>query len=488
VELIDAMIPFIWKTGRSDHMRIEHDALGTREVPDDALYGIHTVRAVENFGEVRWRVHERLIEAFGDVKLACARTNHRLGFLTDDQMSGLEIACERMSRGDLNDSIIIDGFQGGAGTSTNMNVNEVLANVALTAMGHAPGEYAYLHPLDHVNLHQSTNDTYPTALRVATVRALRTLTTSIVRLQESFQTAERRCADVVKVGRTEMQDAVLVTLGREMGAYAEAFTRDRWRMFKCEERIRSANLGGTAVGTGITAPRKYIFQATEELRGITGLHIARSENLVEATQNQDAFVEVAGMTKALAANLIKVGNDLRLLSSGPRAGFGEIRLPELQEGSSIMPGKVNPVMPEMAVQAGIAVYGYENMIAMAIASGSLELNAFMPIVAYALLNSLELLDRTCERLARLCVDGIEANDERCNELVDSSLAAGTALVPLLGHERTSELVRKASETGRSLRDVVIESGLISDDQWSDLTSPERVNALGTRTPKNKQNG
>ncbi len=465
-------------------MRLEHDALGPKHVPDDALYGVHTVRAMENFGEARWRVHPSLIRAFGDVKLACARVNGRLGHLAPEQVSALEAACDRMQRNELDEWIAVDAFQGGAGTSTNMNVNEVLANAGLIAAGRAPGDYVWLHPLDHVNLHQSTNDTYPTALRVATVRMLRRATESIVMLQEAFQGAEKRCADAVKVGRTEMQDAVLVTVGREMGAYAEAFTRDRWRMFKCEERIRTANLGGTAVGTGITAPRQFIFQATEELRLITSLPIARAENLVEATQNQDAFVEVAGMMKALASNLIKVGNDLRLLSSGPRAGIGEVRLPQLQEGSSIMPGKVNPVMPEMAVQAGMAVYGYEQMISLAIAGGSLELNAFLPLVAHGMLNALELLERTCERLARLCVEGIEPDRARCAAYVSDSLAAGTALVPLLGHEDATRIVRQAEETGRPLKDVAIETGAVTEEQWDEITSPERVNALGT--PKEKR--
>ena len=465
-------------------MRIERDALGTRELPDDCLYGIHTARALENFGTSEARVHKSLIRGYADVKLACARVNHRLGFLTDEQATALEPACDAMQRGDLDEWIVVDAFQGGAGTSTNMNVNEVLANHALQTAGRSPGDYDWLHPLDHVNLHQSTNDTYPTALRIAVIRSLHRLTEAVVALQEAFQRAEKRMADVVKVGRTEMQDAVLVTLGREMSAYADAVTRDRWRMFKCEERIRSANLGGTAIGTGITAPRKFIFRATEELRALTGLPVARSENLVEATQNQDAFVEVAGMMKALASNLIKIGNDLRLLSSGPRAGFGEITLPELQEGSSIMPGKVNPVLPEMAVQAGMAAYGYEQMISMAVASGNLELNAFLPLVAHALLNGLELLERACRRLADRCVDGIEPVRDACRISVETSLAAGTALVPLLGHEKASDLVREAAQSGRALKDVVLESRLVTEEEWNELTSPERVNALGS--PRKRQ--
>lgn len=461
-------------------MRRERDGLGEMMLPADAMHGIHTARAVANFGERKWPVPAQLIHAFGAVKLACCRTNHRLGYLSDEQASALQHACELMSRGELDEYIIVDAFQGGAGTSTNMNVNEVLANVALAHTGKNPGDYSWLHPLDDVNRHQSTNDTYPTALRVATVRLLRNAADSIQRLQESFERAERRMADVVKVGRTQMQDAVLVTLGREMGAYSEAFARDRWRMFKCEERIRTTNLGGTAIGTGIAAPRQFIFQVTEELRSITGLPLARAENLVEATQNQDAFVEVAGMMKACAANLIKVGNDLRWLSSGPVAGLGEIRIRPLQEGSSIMPGKVNPVIPEMAVQSGMALYGWESMIGFAVSQGSLELNAFLPLVSWALLNGLDLLDRTCSHLADLCVESIEPDTDRCREYADSSYAAATALVPLLGHEAVGRLVTESLKSKRSLKEVAIESGMITEEKWLDITSPERVNALGNR--------
>ena len=383
--------------------REESDMLGSKTVPAEALHGIHTVRAVENFPLSGRAVPRELIRAYGAVKFACAKVNADLGAWRDDPGKTRAIldACRGMMDGGLDEHIGVDELQGGAGTSTNMNVNEVLANRALQLMGRAPGDYGVVSPLDDINLHQSTNDTYPTALRVAAIIALRRLEEEIVRLQESFQAAEKRFADIVKVGRTECQDAVLITLGREMGAYAEAVNRDRWRVYKCEERLRVVNLGGTAIGTGIAAPRQYIFRAVEQLRAITGIGLARAENLVEATQNADVFVEVSGILKALAATLWKICSDLRLLSSGPRAGLGEILLPVRQAGSSIMPGKVNPVIPEAVTQCAMRVFGNDAAIGMACASGSLELNPFLPLVAACLLENIRLLRQSCYSCARI---------------------------------------------------------------------------------------
>jgi aspartate ammonia-lyase len=321
--------------------RIEHDLLGELAVPADALYGIATVRALANFPLSGRPVHRGLVHAYGAVKLACARTNHELGYIPDAAFQPLESACGELIRGELDVHVVVDALQGGAGTSTNMNVNEVLANRALQLAGHAPGDLETLGP-DLVNLHQSTNDTYPTALRVAAIAGLCALEREVVGLVEAFQQKEKKFADVVKPGRTQLQDAVPITLGRAFGAYADAFARDRWRVFKCEERLRVVNLGGTAIGTGLGAPREYIFRVVDHLRQITGFGLARAENLVDATQNLDPFVEASGIVRALASNLIKVSNDLRLLSSGPDAGLGEIRLPAVQVGSSIMPGKINP--------------------------------------------------------------------------------------------------------------------------------------------------
>lgn len=465
--------------------RTETDLLGERQVPAGALYGIHTVRALENFPLADRPVHILLVHAFGAVKLACARTNRELGIWKDDKAKAdaIEQACQEMMEGRFDGQVLVDALQGGAGTSTNMNVNEVLANRALEILGEPFGKYSRVSPHDDLNRHQSTNDTYPTALRVAAVKSLRELEEELVALQEAFQAKEREFAGVVKVGRTEMQDAVLTTLGRGMGAYAEAFARDRWRVFKSEERLRTVNLGGTAIGTGIGAPREYIFRVVDHLREITGIGLGRAENLVEATQNADAFVEVSGTMKACAANLLKVTNDLRLLSSGPEAGLNEIDLPERQAGSTIMPGKVNPVIPEAVAQAAMMVFGYDAVIAHAASGGNLELNQFMPLIACALLDELELLHNACRILRLNCVEGIRANDARCRQFVESTTATVTALVVELGYERAEELVKEAQTTGKSLRSLANEKYGIPAKRFDELVSPEAVNRLGSRSDR-----
>jgi len=463
-------------------LRKESDLLGERELPADALYGIHTLRALENFPLARRPVPPALIQAYGAVKLACARTNHELGDWDETKAEAIFAACREMMEGKLDQHVLVDALQGGAGTSTNMNVNEVLANRALILLGHAPGRYDLVSPLDDLNLHQSTNDTYPTALKLAAISLLHRLEERVVALQEAFQAKEKEFAHVVKVGRTEMQDAVLTTLGREMAAYAEAFNRDRWRIYKCEERLRVVNLGGTAIGTGLAAPRAYIFRVVDVLREITNLGLARAENLIEATQNADVFVEVSGILKACASSLLKVSSDLRLLSSGPEAGLGEIHLPPRQAGSSIMPGKVNPVIPEAVSQAAMLVLGHDQTIALAVASGNLELNAFLPLVALCLLESEDLLAQSCEILRRLCVEGITADEARCRLHVESSTAAATALVPLLGYEGACRLVTRALATGQSIKQTALAEGMLTAEQFDELTSPEAVCRLGSPDP------
>ena len=461
--------------------RTEHDSLGERCLPVEALYGIHTVRAIENFPLACRTVHRALVHAFGDVKLACALTNRTLGAWREDpaKADAMERACREMAEGLLDVHIVVDALQGGAGTSTNMNVNEVLANRALQILGEPLGSYARVSPLDDMNLHQSTNDTYPTALRLAAIRLLQELEKQVVGLQESFQAAEKRFAHIVKVGRTQYQDAVLTTLGREMSAYAEAINRDRWRIYKCEERLRVVNLGGTAIGTGLAAPRAFIFRVVDQLRALTGIGFARAENLVEATQNTDVFAEVSGILKAHAVSLIKICSDLRLLSSGPDAGFGEIHLPARQAGSSIMPGKVNPVIPEAATQAALLAMGNDQVIAMACAGGSLDLNAFMPLIAHCLLENMDHLARACDLLRRLCVDGIEADEARCRAHVENSTAAATALLPALGYERAGEAARRSKEEGKTLRTIVIEQNWMTADEFDQAISPEAVCRLGS---------
>jgi aspartate ammonia-lyase len=461
--------------------RLEQDLIGTMRLPQEALHGIHTARAVESFFLAGRPVHPALVAAYGDVKLACALTNRALGQWAEDsaKADAIEQACREMAEGRLTHHISVDLLQGGAGTSTNMNVNEVLANRALEILGEPHGDYERVSPLDDINRHQSTNDTFPTALRLAAIRLLRHLEEQVVGLQEAFQLQEKRFAHVVKVGRTEMQDAVLTTLGREMGAYAEAFNRDRWRIYKCEERLRVVNLGGTAIGTGLAAPRAFIFRVVDTLREVTGVGLARAENLVEATQNADVFVEVTGILKACATTLFKVSSDLRLMSSGPQAGLGEIRLPERQAGSSIMPGKINPVIPEAVAQAAMMVMGHDVTIAHACASGSLELNPFLPLVAACLLESCDLLARACDIFRRHCVEGIEADEARCRQYVESSTATVTALLPVLGYEAAGKVARRAKETARTIREIVVADGLLTPAAFDELISPEAVTRLGT---------
>ena len=459
--------------------RTETDFLGSKEIPSDALYGIHTVRALENFRLSGRPVNRELVKAYGWVKLACFRTNRELGYFPDKtKADALEQACQEMAEGLLSDAVLVDAFQGGAGTSTNMNVNEVVANRALRLTGRQPGDYDYISPLDDVNLHQSTNDTYPTALKLASIILLRKLEQAVLRLQEAFQQKEKEFTGIVKIGRTQLQDAVLTTLGREMGAYAEAFNRDRWRIYKCEERLRVINLGGTAIGSGLGAPRQFIFQVTDRLRELTGTGLARAENLLENTQNADVFAEVSGMLKACATNLIKVSNDLRLLSSGPDAGLGEINLPSMQAGSSIMPAKVNPVIPEAVIQAAIHVIGNDSIITQAVISGNLELNPFLPLIANALLESLQLLEKAVFALQQKCVNGITANSEKCHQYLLNSTAVITALVPALGYEKSLKVVLRAKTENKTIRDVILEQKLLDRETFEKMISPEAVNKLG----------
>ncbi len=472
--------PDLATAGEEAGVRTERDALGEMTIPAGALWGVHTARAGANFPLAGHPVHPELSHAYGAVKLACARTNRALGVWADDaKAAALDRACCEMADGKLDAHIVVDALQGGAGTSLNMNVNEVLANRALALLGLPPGRYDVVSPLDDVNLHQSTNDTFPTALRLAAIRLVRVLEGEVVALQEAFQAKERAFAHVVKVGRTEMQDAVLTTLGREMGAYAEAFNRDRWRISKCEERLRVVNLGGTAIGTGLGAPREFIFGVVDVLREITGIGFARAENLVEATANADVFVEVSGILKACAVSLAKVCSDLRLLSSGPEAGLGEIILPPRQAGSSVMPGKVNPVIPEAVWQAATLAMGHDQVIAAAAAAGSLEINPFLPLIAHSLLESCDLLARACWMLRRNCVDGIEADEARCRRQVENSTAAATALLPLLGYDGASRLLAYAKERGLSVKDAAIQGAFVTPAQFDEWTGPEAVCRLGS---------
>lgn len=452
--------------------RTEHDLLGELAIPADSYAGIHTARAAANFALTGQAVPGSLIHAFGEVKKACACANRELGFLPDDLGAAIVAACDELAGGRHDGEFAIDALQGGAGTSTNMCANEVIANRALELLGKARGDYAVVHPLHHVNLHQSTNDVYPTALRVAGIRLLRELGAAVAGLQNELQRKEKSFGEIATMGRTEWVEAVPVTLGREFSAFAEAIARDRWRTCKCEERLRVVNLGGTAVGNGLTAPRSYIFLAAEKLRQITGLGLSRAENLMDATANIDPLVEVAGIMKTLAVNLMKICRDLRILHM-----TGEIRLPAVQAGSSIMPGKVNPVILESVIQAGIKVKANDGIVAECASLGTLQINEYMPLVALAFLESLELLRKACDMLAPH-VAGITANAARCRELLADGPALITAFLPLLGYDRAGEMVREFQAGGGSFRDFL--AARLGEELVEQTLSAENLNALGYR--------
>lgn len=454
--------------------RNEFDLLGDRAVPSEALYGIHTDRAIENFPLTRRPVRPEWTRALALVKRACAETNSRLGLLEHRVAEAIIKSCDEVMNGRHDRWFVTDSLQGGAGTSLNMNLNEVLANRASQLMGGPIGSNSLVHPIDHVNLCQSTNDVVPTAARIAIVRLTRGAADALKELQEAFQSKEREFADILKVGRTELQDAAPMTLGQTFGAWAQAIQRDWWRMYKAEERVRQVNIGGTVIGTGLNAPVEFTHLVTEVLAEYSGLGLARAENLVDGTQNLDAFVEVSGMVKAAAVNLAKISGDLRLLSSGPRAGFGELRLPSLQAGSSFVPGKVNPVIPEMVAQASYQIMACDHAVTLAAAHGQLELNAFLPLLMDNLCESLTLLERVVRLLASRCVRGIQADRARCGELVDSSLVTVSALAPFVGHDAADRVARHADQHRISVRDAARELSVLDDRTLDHALDPRRM--------------
>ncbi len=464
----------------NDNYRIETDYLGRVSVAAESLTGIHTARAVENFGGVGGAVNSRLLRGYGIVKYCCAAANHGLGYLSDEIFPHIAQAAKAVWAGDFDVRQAPAALQGGAGTSTNMFINELIANKALVSMGMQPGSYEVISPLDHINLHQSTNDTYPTALKVAAILACNELEQAVSELADAFQRKERQFADVVRLARTELADAVPITLGQNFGAWAEAFSKDRWRIYKCSERLRVINLGGTAIGTGIGADRRYIFAAAELLRQETNLPLARAENMVQSTQNCDEFVEVSGILKAFASNMFKISADLRLLASGPESGLGEIILPPRQAGSSIMPGKINPVIAEMAAQVAMQAISRDGAITMAAMNGQLELNAFLPLIAHNLLGMLDELIIASQKMREFMVEGIEADEKRCGDNLHNSTAVITAFIGKIGYHKASEVAKKAKAEGKTIKQVLLEDGLCTEQQYNQLTSPDAALTLGFR--------
>ena len=458
--------------------RLEKDHIGAMKIPENKYYGINTGRAQENFNLGSKNVNLKLIYEIALIKKAAARVNLGLKQLTEDKANSIIQASEEVIAGKFDHEFIVSAFQGGAGTSTNMNVNEVITNRAIEILGGTKGDYEVVHPLNDVNRSQSTNDVYPTALRIAAIHLLRKLSYSLAELQEALQGKENEFSDVIKLGRTELMDALPMMLGQEFGAYAKAIERDRWRVYKVEERLRQINLGGTAIGTGVNASHKYIFMITDAIQELTGLGLARSDYPMDITQNNDVFVEVSGLLKACSTNLLKISNDLRLLASGPRGGFGEIELPQVQAGSTIMPGKVNPVIPEMIGQVAMRVMANDYAITMAASSGQLELNAFMPLIAECLLESLELLNNGVRIFREKCIEGIKPNKERCQETLEKSAVLATALVHYIGYDQAAHLAIKALSGDKTIREVLREENTFSDARIAEILNPFEVTKPG----------
>jgi aspartate ammonia-lyase len=454
--------------------RIEHDLLGERAVPATAYYGVHTLRAVENFPITgnAISIYPDLIRALACIKQAAALANHELGLLDKEKADAIVRACEEVRAGKLHGEFVVDVIQGGAGTSTNMNANEVIANRALEHLGHRLGEYRYLHPNEHVNMSQSTNDVYPTSLKVAAYFGIFRLVDAMAVLRRAFEAKAEEFKDVLKMGRTQLQDAVPMTLGQEFSTYAVMLGEDEERLKEAAMLVREINLGATAIGTGINAHPDYAGLVCRRLTEITGIPLITAPNLIEATQDCGAFVQLSGVLKRVAVKLSKTCNDLRLLSSGPRAGLGEINLPPMQAGSSIMPGKVNPVIPEVVNQIAFEVIGNDVTVSFAAEAGQLQLNAFEPVIAHSLFKSVNHLRNGCLTLAERCVKGITANRERLRAIVENSIGVVTALNPYIGYANATEIAQEALATGKSVYDLVLERGLLSKERLDEILQPD----------------
>ncbi|MFA8434896.1 MAG: aspartate ammonia-lyase [Marinifilaceae bacterium] len=456
--------------------RQEHDLLGYKEVPADAYYGIQTLRAVENFDicGVKLSSYPLFIDALAMVKMAAAKANNELGLLSDDLTKAIVDAGAEVLEGKFYDQFPVDMIQGGAGTSTNMNANEVIANRALELLGFEKGEYEHCHPNNHINLAQSTNDAYPTAIKIALINHNARLVSVLNNLVEAFRVKGKEFANVIKMGRTQLQDAVPMTLGQEFEAYAVTLEEEVARLNQNAQLFREVNMGATAIGTGINSEPGYSEKVVRHLQDITDLDIVLAGNLVEATPDTGSYVMYSSALKRLSVKLSKICNDLRLMSSGPRCGLNEINLPKMQPGSSIMPGKVNPVIPEVVNQVAFKVIGNDLTVTFAAEAGQLELNVMEPVLVKAILESMEMLENGMKVLEEKCVSGITANEEVCRDMVLNSIGIVTALNPTLGYEASSSLAKEALANNRSVYDLVLERNLLSKEMLDELLAPERM--------------
>jgi aspartate ammonia-lyase len=456
--------------------RVEKDSLGEQRLPDDTYYGVQTHRAIENFPITGVPISRfpSLIRALSCIKEAAATANEELGLLDKTIAGAIVQAAREVREGRFDAYFAVDVIQGGAGTSTNMNANEVIANRALEIMGHRRGAYAYCHPNDHVNLSQSTNDVYPTALKISAIWQIESLVETMGRLRDAFMAKGEEFRDILKIGRTQLQDAVPMTLGQEFKAYGVTIGEDMERISEASKLLHEINLGATAIGTGLNTVQGYAERVTRHLAELTGLPLVTSPDLVEATSDAGVFVQISGVLKRIAVKMSKICNDLRLLASGPRAGLGEIALPAVQAGSTIMPGKINPVIPEMVNQVCFQVIGNDVTITMAAEAGQLELNAFEPIIGLNLFESLQILDRALAILSERCIKGITANPGTCTKHLDCSIALVTALVPLIGYEEAAKIAADALQTGATVKSLCLRSGLMSEEELKSVLDPAKM--------------
>ncbi|HOV98175.1 MAG TPA: aspartate ammonia-lyase [Bacteroidota bacterium] len=457
-------------------VRREHDLLGERDVPAERYYGIHTLRALENYNITGIQIshYPLFIQFLVLIKKAAAFANRDLGLLEPQLADAIAHACDEIYNGALMEEFVVDVIQGGAGTSTNMNANEVIANRALELLGYEKGRYDILHPLIHVNLSQSTNDVYPTALRMTLSKKMDRLREELEGVRDALFEKGKEFSHIIKMGRTQLQDAVPMTLGQEFEAWAVTVNEDVQRITESQSLLREINLGATAIGTGLNAHPDYARIVTNYLREMSSVPVVLSENLVEATQDTGVYVQLSGVLKRVAVKLSKICNDLRLLSSGPRAGLHEINLPPMAAGSSIMPGKINPIIPEVVNQVAFCVIGNDTTVTMAAEAGQLELNVMEPIIAYSLFTSSEILSRACRTLTERCIRGITANADVCRKMVENSIGLATALNPYIGYEKATEVAHIALTTNRSVYDVVLEKGYLSKEELDAILSPEQM--------------
>ncbi len=457
-----------------EKFRIERDSIGEKQVPIDAYYGVQSLRAKENFKISGTKVHPEFIASIAEVKKAAAIANKNSGALSAERADAIVKACDDILNGKYLDNFIVDAIQGGAGTSLNMNANEVIANIAIEYLGGVKGDYKIVHPNDHVNCAQSTNDAYPSAGKIAAIKLLKK---AIVALEDFSLALENKASefdDVIKMGRTEMQDAVPISFGQTFRAYAAPIKRDVIRFKQAIKELSVLNMGGTAIGTGITADKDYIKTVVPTLSKVCGMEFTQAEDLVDGTQNLDCFVFVSGIVKSCAATISKIANDLRLMSSGPRTGFAEINLPAKQNGSSIMPGKINPVIPEVVSQIAFNIIGNDTTITLAAEAGQLELNAFEPIIFYCLFESLETLTNGLKVFKSDCIDGITINQEVCRDEVERSIGIVTALCPYIGYTRAADLAKRALKERRNIRDILIEEKVIDESKLDGILDPHKM--------------